>query len=269
MTAAELIAIRQSLGLTPDQFAAELGVPPHSYAGWEEGTVRIDDRSAREITYRGALAERQAALKASGLPECEWLRAWEAESRPEKLKRIERVEALESHLVACATCRAREEFLAERFGPMPEPPLPGWLRLIGRVNDIIARLPAWARPAAWGALALLLLTMLRVVFALPTLARQPHNILVLLGAVLVAMAGGAAGGLVYSFIGRPLRRVRVAGPYLAGIATVLGYVLSIALGAAAVGEAMIENRAELMVFLLVSVFFGLILGHSLFRKRPR
>ena len=267
MTGAELVAARQTLGLTRDQFAAELGIPPHSYAAWENGTVKIPVRYARDIAYRAAIAERQAALSASGLPECAWVRDWEAAPQPEKLDaRLAHLESLNSHAASCLTCRARDEFVAARFGPLPEAPIPAWLQGFRRMNDMIGRLPEWARPAAWGALALGALTSIRVVLFFPRLARTPGSIYVPLAAILAASGAGAVGGLVYYFVGRPLRRVPVAGPYFAGIASVLGYMGAIALGAAAMGKSMVRDWVELVIFLVLSVGFGLVLGFSFFRR---
>ena len=49
MTAAELSAARETIGLTAEQLAAELGVAPRTYAAWESGTADIPARHARGV----------------------------------------------------------------------------------------------------------------------------------------------------------------------------------------------------------------------------
>jgi hypothetical protein len=178
-------------------------------------------------------------------------------------------ERLQQHLSSCAACQARERFIQERFPNMPEAPMPLWLRVLGQIAQRVDALPSWLRPAIWGALALMAMTSVRVLFMLLAIARAPRTLLLALGAVLLAGLGGAMGGLVYSFVGRPLRRVPVAGPYLAGIVSVAGYLLSIGvlLGVAGEEDFTSEPGVTLVAFTLFSVVFGCILGHQAFRLK--
>jgi len=269
MTAAELSAARETIGFTPEQLAAELGVAPPTYAEWESGTAQIPARHARDVAYRAALAEREDALSASGLPECEWVTAWHDAPQPPKAEeQLARLESLSAHGKSCPQCVARERFVTERFGPLPEPPLPAWMRVIGRLGDAVDRLPPWARPAIWGALVVGGMTALRMLAAVRSLVQDPSRGLLMLGILAAAMAAGALGGLVYSFAGRPLRRVPRVGRYLAGIVTVAGYMGAIVLGAALAGQPIMNDGAGFTAFVVVTTLFGIAVGHFFFRTDP-
>jgi hypothetical protein len=77
------------------------------------------------------------------------------------------------------------------------------------------------------------------------------------------------GGLVYTLIGRPLRKVSGVGPYLAGIVSVAGYMGSIALAATAAGQPMVKDGGDVVALGVISTVFGIVLGRSLFRRSPR
>ena len=131
---------------------------------------------------------------------------------------------------------------------------------------IIDRTPSWLRPALIGALLLFAIVAVRMVFALPRLLSHPAEITPLLLALGAASAAGAAGGLAYSLLGAPLRGLRVVGPYLAGVVTVIAYMGALALAAPyAFGEPLIEHRSDVGPFLVISILFGLVMGHSWFR----
>jgi len=96
-------------------------------------------------------------------------------------------------------------------------------------------LPAWLRPPVYGALFVLLLMGLRglvIVFPIVLIAllwsRTPLTDLgMILGVLGLALFGGFLAGLSYSLVGRWLRPIPVMGPYLAGIITVLPYMLAV------------------------------------------
>ena len=66
-------------------------------------------------------------------------------------------------------------------------------------------------------------------------------------------------------LGRPLRSVPVAGPYLAGVVTVCAYTAALEWVAERLGSPMITATSDLVIFLGVSVFFGLGMGRMWFR----
>lgn len=263
LTATELAAARARLGRTPDQMAADLGLTPNVYEAMEAGALAVPKRTAQWVRIQLDALDREAALATSGLPECPWVKAFEARPEPRKIEeRTRRHEELIAHVQSCATCQARNRFLDERFGPPPMPPLPGWVRAVGRVGDFAGRLPAWARPAVWGAAALALLTLLRVVFVLPAAVRTPRVLVTGLLAVVAASAAGALGGLTYGIVGRPLQRVRVVGPYLAGMVAVAGYLVPLLL----LLDPDFRRGDGLGIALVLVVLFGAVVGHMLFRR---
>lgn len=201
MLAADVVAARRALRLSPDALAAELGLTPAVVTAWEAGTLAVPRRYARELAWRAAAAERQAALAASGLPECRWVADWEAAETAAPAGDVKaglaRLEALNAHAAACPTCGAREAYVAERFPPMPEPPVAEWAGAIGWVSERVGRLPAWLRPVATGALVVLALTALRVLLGLPRLMAAPGGWLVGLQALATGAGVGAALGAVY------------------------------------------------------------------------
>ena len=193
----ELASARTRLGVTSDQLAAELGVTPHVYEAWERGSLRVPQRYLRVLAFRLALADREAALDASGLPDCEWMREW----RDGPLKGgsfAKHIEAGRRHAAQCPTCQARERFVRENLPPLPEPPMPGWLTLVRRGGRWLSGKPEWARPAVVGAAASFVFAVLRALFQLPTLASDGRGFLLLTIEIWIATAAGGVAGLLYS-----------------------------------------------------------------------
>lgn len=234
--------------------------------------MKLPKHQAQIVAYRVACAERDDALAESGLPTCPWIEQWEREepsldAKAEKfLAHLQRAEA---HAKTCATCQAREQFVRERFPEMPKPPVAGWMRVFAAGTNWIERRPEWMRPAFYGAAILAAMTSIRAAFILLGAVRQPRLVLLALGAVAVAALAGAGGGLVYAFVGRPVRRVPVVGPYVAGIITVAGYMGSILTLMALTGADRTDGRisASLFAFGIVSILFGLVVGHQWFRPK--
>ncbi|HJU66700.1 MAG TPA: hypothetical protein VJ650_00530 [Gemmatimonadaceae bacterium] len=264
MTAEEFTAAKRTLGETDDQLAATLGVTPHVVRGWAEGKARIPARQAKYLTFLVAAKERQVALQESGLPECDWFRAHEDTPVPENTDElIKHAEALERHHEQCPTCQAREKYLGERFGPMPSLPTPGWVRLF----EWVERLPPVARPAALGAALLASLVLIRVIFSFPRLIKTPDALAGAGLAIVAAASAGAVGGFAYSLTRPTFKRLGRPGDYLTGIVCVFAYMGSLILAAPwAFGESIVEDRAGWVIMAIVSVVFGLVIGHTWFRS---
>ena len=198
MTPDELASARTRLGVTSDQLAAELGVTPHVYEAWERGSLRMPVRYGRILTFRLALADREAALDASGLPDCAWMREWR-DGPLQGGSFSKHIEAGRRHAAQCSICQARERFVREQLPPLPEPPMPGWLTLARRGARWLSGWPEWARPAVIGAAAAFAFSLLRVLFELPILVDQGGSSLLLATAgIWAATAAGAVAGLLYS-----------------------------------------------------------------------
>lgn len=265
MTATEFRTVQDTLGLSDEALAAELALTPTVVRAWRTGSVPVPERHARLLRWQAAIAARQAVAEASGLPACEWVQAWEDGPVPDEPDVMRRhLEALNVHGESCPICLERARYVEERCGPMPQPPSPaGVVRVVG----LLERVPSWGRPAVVGAAILGAIVGLRVLFALPTVASQPRKLVEALTALVAAMGAGAAGGLAYSLTRPMLRRLGRPGDYLTGVVCVFAYMGAIALVAPiAFGERVIKNRADLVVFGIVSAFFGLVVGHSWFRK---
>lgn len=146
VTPEELLASRQRLGLTPEGLAAELNLTPAVILAWESGRIRPSRRAERWLEWRGAMLDRDAALASSGLPECQALREIVASPRVDSHSRLGDV--VQAHMASCDVCLARKRYLAERFPPLPPPPLPALLLAvvwIQRSAERIWRRLRWAR----------------------------------------------------------------------------------------------------------------------------
>src|SRR5689334_1281184 len=109
MSPDELASARARLGASSDQLAAELGITPHVYEAWERGRLRMPPRYDRILRFRLALADREAALVASGLPDCAWMREWR-DGALQGGSFAKHLEAGRRHASQCAVCQARERF---------------------------------------------------------------------------------------------------------------------------------------------------------------
>jgi DNA-binding XRE family transcriptional regulator len=201
VTPDELVTARARLGSTSDQLAAELGVTPHVYEAWERGSLRMPARYDRILAFRLALADREAALEASGLPDCSWMQKWR-DGALEGGSFSKHIATGRQHAAQCPTCQARERFVREHLPPLPEPPLPAWLVVVRRGAKWLSVRPEWARPAIVGAAAALGFSLLRVLFSLPVLVHDRNALLMAFAGVWVATAAGAVAGLLYSGVKR-------------------------------------------------------------------
>ena len=146
MTREEFAAARATLGLSVDELAAELNVPPHSVASMETGAIRVPTHIAKDLAFRAALRARQEVLEKSGLPECPTAAALErAATAAEGQSPLELFQKLTAHSAGCAECRARTEYLERHAPPLPQYPMPAWIRAIGWMDRQLSRLPGFMR----------------------------------------------------------------------------------------------------------------------------
>ncbi len=198
MTAEEALAARTSLGLTQEELASDLGLTPNVVAAWEKGTVGIPKALEVQLRYEAAVAERHAAIAASGMPECDLDNAWVRETVPDDVKgHTAYLERGLKHRTTCATCLAREKYIDDRFGKMPPIPMSNSLRLFGALVEWIEKLPRWGRPAAWVAMAFGAYSIVRIVLVLPLLVRNREYWAVSFQGLGVSVSMGAAIGLLY------------------------------------------------------------------------
>ncbi|MFL5618012.1 MAG: hypothetical protein ACJ79A_06390 [Gemmatimonadaceae bacterium] len=147
---------------------------------------------------RWALIEQDTMLAESGLAVCEWITAFEAKPLPEKLKaRVKRLEELADHERVCPTCLARESYAQAHCPPLPEPPVPLWMKGARHLVALAERLPVWAQPAVHVGAAFGACSLFRIVFSLPRIVAHPRLGLTALAGLLLSVTIGAAVGALY------------------------------------------------------------------------
>jgi transcriptional regulator with XRE-family HTH domain len=198
MDAAELCRARDALGFTDEKLAADLGLPPNVVSAWSSGRAKVPRHIARDLRWRAAVAEQERMLAESGLPACEWVTAFEAQPVPEKLEaRVKRFEELEVHARVCPACVARDAYAEAHFPPLPERPLPLWMKGAGLLVSLADRLPKWAEPAVWVGAAFGAYSLFRIVFLLPRLVAHPREWLIALAGLTASISIGAVLGALY------------------------------------------------------------------------
>jgi hypothetical protein len=261
MDAVAFRAIRAKIAEPDIVLANRLGILVSELDELAAGSRPISRLQARRLHYCLAIAERKAALAAAGLDVCPWIQRWneaEVSSEPDAL--IAHAQSAEAHAQTCPQCQRREQFVLERFGPMPAYPQGIWESLL----EIPLALPTWAQPAAFGAAVLVGIVALRLLIA--GMGSSTFSGAEALRALAAAALGGAAGGVAYSLTRPTLRKLGTLGAYLTGVVCVIAYGGSlVAVAPIAFGETLIEDRVSLFAFLVMAVLFGLILGHQLFR----
>jgi hypothetical protein len=143
--------------------------------------------------------------------------------------------------------------------------------IIERLVAVSERLPTWLRPAFFGAVILVVIVSLRAVIRLPLILKQPEQLGELVLVLLGAAAAGALGGFGYTLLGAPARRIPVVGAYVAGVVTITAYMLGCLLLFTFIipDEPLIENSTDIIIFAVVTLFFGLLAGHFWFRDEVR
>jgi hypothetical protein len=198
MDAAELCRARDVLGYTDEKLAADLGLPPHVIAAWSSGRAKVPRHIARDLRWRAALAEQDKVLAESGLPACEWMSAFDAQPQPTKLEaRVKRLEALEEHASTCSKCLARDAYVEAHCPPLPERPLPLWVRGARLLVALGERLPKWAEPAVYVGATFGAYSLFRIFFLVPRIIAQPRLGFVALAGLTLSIGIGAVAGAVY------------------------------------------------------------------------
>lgn len=271
MTAADLTRARAMLGLSPGELAAEIGMTEPVVRAWEDGSLRIPQQYAIQIVWRAAVAERQAALASSGLPECTWVTRWMDSAPPQGgAAQREHLDALRRHAAVCPNCTARARFVEQNFPPMPDLPVPPVVRALRSAGTLLKRLPQWLRAAAVGSVAVGALTIVRVAgMAVGGAGPSPVDALLLIAGSFVAGAYlGAVAGITYAIVRDPLRKLGRAGDYLAGILCVWAYLL-----ASVIPMELLTDRPafatpdDATALALGGAVIGAIIGHFWFRRR--
>lgn len=264
MLSRDVQTTRQLLGLTPEQLASELDVTPAVIHAWEQGKASPSKHHLRLLEWHRAVHERQQLMHAKGFAQCSTARQLFEDLMKAPRGGAREQRALDEHEAACPTCIAAAEF-EKTLPPLPDLPLGPLNRAFVALSERIGRLPPWARPAAWGAVFIGALVLLRVV-AFVLLGHFDWRVLV--GVPLGLIFGaylGAIGGIVYYFVRPRARRLGRGGDYLTGIACAGGYLLAFLLPAAIAGDEMGRDPVAWVSAAIMAVVFGLAVGHFVFR----
>lgn len=173
---------------------------------------------------------------------------------------------------ALARGPARRE--AVRFAP---PARAGWnARAIDRIGGWVDALPPSIRPAAHGALLIVLFMLMRgawliVPIAIVAVFFTSSTPFATLGRgatlVLLALGGGALSGLAYGLVGRHVQHAFRGARYLTGIVTiapymfVLVYIIRLADNKPVLAP---WTRDDLIVMVAMTLFFGIVMGATWF-----
>jgi hypothetical protein len=270
MTAEDLVRARAILGVSPAELAAEIGLTEPIVRAWEDGSLRIPRQYAIQIVWRAAVAERQAALASSGLPECSWVQQWMDSTPARGMAHRDHLEALRRHAAVCPACTARARFIESNFPPMPDPPVPLPLRGLRAASAALQRVPRWLRPGVVGAAAIGVFSLLRVGgMTIGGAAPSPLNaVLLVAGGILGGAYLGMVAGMTYTIVRDPLRRVGRLGDYLTGILCVWVYILASLIPMQLItGRPAFANPSEAAAFAAGGALIGAIIGHLWFRRR--
>ena len=267
MTGPELAERLRMAHLTADELGQRVNRHQDEVSGWLASERPLPKSLTRELDWHLAVYAREQQMRESGLPTCDWVQRHEQAPAPDIEKLEKRLIELEAHAKTCAICQEREAY-AETLPALPPMPMAPHLRLLGRLAEAVSRLPQWARPAAVGALLVGALTLFRAIL-MTVLQRAPVTlelVLTILAAIGLGAYGGLVGGVAYSLVRNPTRRLGRLGDYVTGVACVHAYLAAFGIPAALfTKEEMFRSVLGWAILLIGGSVIGLIIGHTWFR----
>ena len=268
MTAEDLARARALLGLSPAELAAEMGLTEHVVRAWESGSLRIPREYALQIAFRAAIAERQAALASSGLPECGWVARW-METTPRGPAERAHFDALRRHAASCPACTARARFVETNFPPMPELPVPAPIRAMRVAGKWLEKRPPLLRAVVVGATVTGVFTLLRLAgMVINDVAPAPVDaLLFLFGGILGGAYLGMVAAIAYAVVRDPLRRLGRLGDYVAGILCTWVFLLAALIPVQFLtGRPAFATPADAAIVAIGGALLGAMIGHLWFRR---
>jgi hypothetical protein len=271
LTGPDIVRRRDAIGLSLDDFAFRLHEHPEQVRAWEGIRSPIPRSLARRLDWVLALAEREAAIRAAGIPPCPVVQ--ELTSTPMPKRTPETLSALaaklHTHAATCPVCQQRQA-VWDAQPPLPPPPLPPFMALLASIHAHAEGLPSYLRPAIWGALGFGALTLFRAAILLGATrgAGLPQAAMAVGLGVAIGAYGGAAWGLAYHFARPAFTRYGRTGDYLTGVAVAaaIGVAVSAPLAAFKV-DPLFRKPVWWVILAIAALVIGLVLGHRVFRTR--
>jgi hypothetical protein len=271
MTGPELLRRRTELGISLEELAESIQEHVDQVRGYERSPGKLPTQLGIQLEYAMAWMDRTNRLNAAGLTSCPEMEQIFAGMKPGRKGEVERrIKLADQHTLTCERCQAREAMM-KTFPPLPRVPMPASARFFLALNAQIQRLPAMLRPAVWGAVMIGGMTLVRAGFYF---LFHPARPLQAIGAVCAAIGvgayGGAVGGVAYGVTRPRTLRFGRLGDYLTGIACAFAYLFAFAIPINLfTDDDMFRGTTSWLIFVVLALVFGAILGHSMFKSEGR
>jgi hypothetical protein len=122
-------------------------------------------------------------------------------------------------------------------------------------------------PPLLGGIALFAIVGVRLLAKLPSLVRNPALRIPSLAILAAACGAGRLAGVAYVVLGRPARRLRVVGPYLAGVITIAAYMGALVVASLFSSDPLVKNNSDLFLYVGIAVCVGIFAGHRWFQEK--
>jgi hypothetical protein len=268
MTGQDLAQQIAAVGYSPDDLAKSLHRHRDEVNVWLASRGPLPKGLARELEWVFAVRARERLMEQSGLPTCSWMAQHADFSTGDPKALAKRVADIEAHAKVCPVCLRRAAYAAT-LPALPPMPVAPHVRLLAAVARGVRRLPVWARPGAVGALVIGGWTLLRAMMFL-VLGRAPLSprlLLTVLAAIGLGAYGGLVGGVAYTLVRNPTRRLGRAGDYVTGVACAYAYLAAFGIPAAIfTEEEMFHSAFGWVILLVIGTVFGVVIGRSWFRS---
>ena len=136
-----------------------------------------------------------------------------------------------------------------------------------RLVETFAKLPRWLQPMVFGATLLFVVVAGRMVFELPEAFASGASFGEAAVVLLAATLAGGIGGLGYTLLGVPARKIPEVGSYAAGLIVVTCYMVPLLLFEHFFSEdPIIDSALGVACAIIVTIIFGLVMGHTWFEE---
>ena len=249
------------------ELATALAVTEERIELWE-GTGRLPSLDSRRLEWAMACEQRERELAAAGHPSCPVADDIVESSKAEGFEK--QMQLAREHSTDCDHCQARIAYI-RTLPPLPDFPLPGWMGAVHRLAVWTGTLPAFLRPAVWGAVGFGAMTLFKAVL-MTAIAPRTMGLKawgMALAAVGLGAYMGAVGGLAWSAIKPIALKLGRPGDFLAAAVAVNACLLSVLLPIRLFKMDDVPHTGVFVVTLLaMGTVVGLFLGRSTLRLTP-